>query len=64
MDKSESSVGVGAACRRLDAFADMAGPDMGRWIIEVADRLASRGRCRRSLERTLRLVRRAGAARR
>jgi len=42
--------GVELACGRVDDLVRLAGPDLGRWMIEVAGRYAA-GSCRR---RTLR----------
>ncbi len=50
MRESKLSPGAAAACGRLDAFVHVAGEDMGRWIIEIAERLAAKGRSRRTLE--------------
>ncbi len=38
--------GVDLACARLDGLASLAGPELGRWIIEVAGRYAADS-CRR-----------------
>jgi len=48
MDRSELSTGTAAACGRLDAFVRLAGPELGRWMIEMALGLAERGRRRRT----------------
>jgi hypothetical protein len=50
MQKSELSPGAAAACERLDALVRVAGRDLGRWMIDIAERLAVKGRRRRSLE--------------
>lgn len=51
MSKPKLSPGAAAACGRLDGFVQLASKDLGRWMIEVAERLAAKGRCRRTLER-------------
>jgi hypothetical protein len=38
--------GVELACGRLDELVRLAGPELGRWMIEVAGRYAA-GSCRR-----------------
>lgn len=63
MGKPELSPGAAAACGRLDGFVRLAGKDLGRWMIEVARRLAAKGRCRRTLEPAARRARRGSAQR-
>ncbi len=50
MRESKMSPGAAAACGRLDALVHTAGDDLGRWMIELAERLAAKGRSRRTLE--------------
>jgi hypothetical protein len=50
MREPELSPGAAAACGRLDAFVRVARSDLGRWMIQIAERLAAEGRSRRSLE--------------
>ncbi len=51
MSKPQLSPGATAACGRLDSFVRLTGKDIGRWMIEVAERLATKGRCQRTLKR-------------
>ena len=41
--------GVEAACGRLDELARLAGPELGRWMIQVAERYVRAGCRRRTL---------------
>jgi hypothetical protein len=50
MDDRELSPGGAAACARLDALFRNVGPELGRWMLELAERLAARGRSLRSLD--------------
>jgi len=50
MSESKMSPRAAAACGRIDAFVRVADRDLGRWILELAERLAAKGRCRRTLE--------------
>ncbi|HOX07222.1 MAG TPA: hypothetical protein PK280_12530 [Planctomycetota bacterium] len=38
----KNAEGVATACGRIDALARMVGPELGRWMIEVAGRSAGR----------------------
>ena len=50
MRDSELSSGAAAACGRLDALVRTVGPELGRWMLELAERLAAEGRRCRSIE--------------
>jgi hypothetical protein len=41
--------GVEAACGRLDELARLAGPELGRWMLRVAERYVRAGCRRRTL---------------
>jgi hypothetical protein len=50
MHDSELSSGAAAACGRLDALVRTVGPELGRWMLELAERLAAEGRRCRSID--------------
>mgnify|MGYP001110122563 CR=1 FL=1 len=50
MRNSELSSGAAAACGRLDALVRTVGPELGRWMLELAERLAAEGRRCRSID--------------
>jgi hypothetical protein len=54
MDRSDISTGAATACGRLDAFVRLTGPELGRWMLEMAMQLAERGRRLRTADGTAR----------
>ena len=50
MHDYEMSPGASVACGRLEALVRNTGPELGRWMLELAERLAAEGRHRRSID--------------